>query len=796
MADKATGKERVEGRPPGIEPGASPPKPSPAAPAQKIYKSQAEKSKRKETPHSWFGDSPKKTPAAPAQKIYKRQPTPKTPSEIIKKNILTTLPPSQKNQLPKMTKIKIPTPSTKAEQLPPDILARIPPVVLRKTQAQVPSPMASQIWQGMTPWDEATEQASSAGVALMAAEILIPGVYVARHWDELSPGERALFIGLDVLSLIPVAGAALRGARLVGTAGKMARVSAATKSLGKEIAVTAVAPVNTIIHPISGVKQTGRSLRSLAENIANPRKLPEAVITTSHGTVRIKINKKTTAADAEAIRNTLMDLAAKGERPIVNVAGQSIELTQSPLMREAKKVGGGLVHSTPQGEYFTSGLKVAKNPSRTRLEQGLFLSNEPLPRFAQATAFGRTGEKSAFIIMGKESSKKAVQTGKIYTSKYGQVAELEKKFAVGTSVPKPNQRLYTRIGIDGKRVEIWLEKPLSNRQIFKLKAEGLLEQVKGVFREPIRIKGSGAIGTLTPKEVKQLASVLKMSKSSSSQAKQLIRAEKMSLGRLVPPRLSKVTGRIVSSSRVKADGKLRNAISQSRRKVLSPDRSKPLRRKPLPEVSRLGIRSQSRRPADAPAMRRATDVPPTRRTAAVLPTRRTAAVLPTRRTAARVKPLTLPKGSIAFAMGKRKSKGNQRVAQWYYIPPPYDIRKPIPITVPAGVKNSKGTSPYNTIQTIGKNLTVSVPKKIAFDLGITDGLILDGTNIYFKGKGLETDVGTRIESPTTGLAITQTQSQANTYGGGTIRTKTIAKRKRRRKTTRSFADLLTVGRIR
>lgn len=114
----------------------------------------------------------------------------------------------------------------------------------------------------------------------------------------------------------------------------------------------------------------------------------------------------------------------------------------------------------------------------------------------------------------------------------------------------------------------------------------------------------------------------------------------------------------------------------------------------------------------------------------------------------------VPDGSIAFAFGKRSGTRGVRVPQWYYIPPPYDQRKPISLPYPPiGAVETDSVSPYDTIQVIGRSRTVNVPKSVSIDLGITDARIEYGKRIQFFPRGKDTNVGTRVDSPYKGMSI-------------------------------------------
>ena len=46
-----------------------------------------------------------------------------------------------------------------------------------------------------------------------------------------------------------------------------------------------------------------------------------------------------------------------------------------------------------------------------------------------------------------------------------------------------------------------------------------------------------------------------------------------------------------------------------------------------------------------------------------------------------------------------------------------------------------------------------MPRRVNVDLGWADIEIINGKEIRFRGGGLETDVGTRMPSPTKGMAV-------------------------------------------
>jgi len=112
----------------------------------------------------------------------------------------------------------------------------------------------------------------------------------------------------------------------------------------------------------------------------------------------------------------------------------------------------------------------------------------------------------------------------------------------------------------------------------------------------------------------------------------------------------------------------------------------------------------------------------------------------------------IPEGSIAWAQGSL-ARGKNRVLrpQWWYIPPPYDLKEAISLSAPPhGAKFTDSIVPMETIQVIGSPRS-KVPRLVRKDLGWTDIEIVNGREIRFTSGGEKTDVGTR--RPETGRGI-------------------------------------------
>lgn len=318
-----------------------------------------------------------------------------------------------------------------------------------------------------------------------AAIAMTPVVGTIAYWKDMSPTWRALSIVLDVASLVPFVGAAAEGARAARGITRTDRLVAAVmgvtdkasgelvaRGMRQELIAQVRAPVDVVLHPVQATKATARGIWELGENVFSPRKVPFAVLTTNYGTVRLPISATTSPAEAMAIRDKLMLLAARGERPLVEINGVKYSLERSAFMTE---MGGGLASGTPMGEVFAQEATINKG--------GLFLSHEPLPRFAQSTATGVTGERPAFVIVSPQLAKDAIPSFKTY----GSVVEMELVLPPGYVVPAPKQVLYTRI--NGVKTEIFLDKPLTASQRIRLKQIAFVEDLKAPFKPALTVSG-------------------------------------------------------------------------------------------------------------------------------------------------------------------------------------------------------------------------------------------------------------------------------------------------------------------
>ncbi len=364
------------------------------------------------------------------------------------------------------------------------------------------------------------------------AELLVPGVYSARHWGTMPVWEKALSIGLDVISVIPIIGAAGKGARTVTVAAtrgaRMARLGAAARGGGMELVRQVTWPVELaksvggIAKPVTVAGKTVTGARAMTENtrsiinsvggrikaslsgietLVKPSKLPESVVFDAYHTIKIPLSQFKSVKQGLKAREALIRAAAKpGNHLIVDAGDNLLEIRRSALIRELK---GGIAHATPQGDVFADTVMVQWKKGMPLREQGLFMSPESLERFAETSAYGVKGEMPTVIITSPEFAKKAKTTTKLYKG----AIEAEAVYPVGTKIPKPKQKLYTRMGDTGQRIEIYLGKKLTKRQILKLKAEGLIESVKNFYDPVITIKSKTG-KALTKAEVDKFADII------------------------------------------------------------------------------------------------------------------------------------------------------------------------------------------------------------------------------------------------------------------------------------------------
>jgi hypothetical protein len=396
-------------------------------------------------------------------------------------------------------------------------------------------------WQNLTPWKEekgetygtAAKQTLTRENAIIAAEVLVPVVYTARNWNKMSNGAKALSLGMDLLSVVPVLGAAGKGAREAAAVTKMARLSAAGKAVAAESARQVLWPVEmvksiqglgrqTIVvgkdssRLVSGVRAvpqntkaalsavvlTQKEMMAGLENFVRPTKLPESVVISTMHSAKIPVGAlKGSGKETMAVRDALMaGLKKSGSGVTIETADSIFELHLTPLMKKT----GGVAHGAADITVFESGLVIKRIPGKAAIEQKLFAAPVPIGKYMKGeSAFGQAVKgKPGAIVLNQDFF---MRYGKSSRKLYRMSAEGETVFDVGRKTPPVVQKLFTRI--DGQRCELWLTQRLSKTDILKLKLAGLTEGVKTLYQPTIEIKGAALKG-LTKGEIDELARIV------------------------------------------------------------------------------------------------------------------------------------------------------------------------------------------------------------------------------------------------------------------------------------------------
>lgn len=417
----------------------------------------------------------------------------------------------------------------------------------------------------------------AANAARFYLDVTVPGYATQRHWHEMSNTSRALSIAMDAAMLIPVFGAAGKGARAVTVAeeggqaaARLARMrGAASAAAGLAVKVDRPASVSQDAWKamtaaqrlrVGGSLEVGEFWRSVAwpaetlgmvKDLAKPievikldqagapilkdgqpvkqvltgaeavayrtrvagstmvertkamvspletivgtitgTKLAESSVTTAYHTVKFPLKIFDDPKQAKAARDALMRAAGKPGNHIQLLVGDYVvELHRGELMGKL----GGLASGTPMGDSFLTGTIVKTRPGQSWEQQGIFFSFEPLGRFVGETSGGIKGSMPTWIIASPSLAKKMQQGEKTYRHSYEfeRILKPGKGLPVegGRGIPAPAQRLYTRLGDTGQRVELLLPKKLSRLDILELNTKALVGQVKNIFTPSVVVTG-------------------------------------------------------------------------------------------------------------------------------------------------------------------------------------------------------------------------------------------------------------------------------------------------------------------
>lgn len=498
-------------------------------------------------------------------------------------------------------------------------------------------------------------------------------------------------------------------------------------------------------------------------------KLAESSVTTAYHTVRFPLSAFDDPAQALKARNALITASKKPGNHIQVVAGDVVvEFRRGPLMDKL----GGMVSGTPMGDEFTAGLVVKHRPGQPWEEQGLFYSPTPLGRFVGETARGVKGAQPTWVIATPEL---AAQMG-LGTKTYRGAYELETVLAVGGKVPPPVQRLYTRLGDTGMRVEILLPSRLTKSDILTLNAQGLIEQVKNIYAPAVSLSGRDwravraadvekwaakhhvrISGDVTPEQAKRMLGTLSGDARQSwldlaSTSRPLTRAEADTLGvvvgrqsRAMQRNLARASGDV--SGALLAAGRLAvqapevarvRVVNQTGTPRLTVDRVTPRAgespsafvRRVETEMAQSQVRAVERMTGErAEARAEARDVVRAEARGARAPVRPGVVRAPARAKGAAVRPgavvptgkepRVFPAGSVAFAMGQLHGQP----AYWVLSPPKYGAGagagagpgKTFHLGVPSGVQIAPDLqSAYQTIRSLGGRVPAAITGRIGF----------------------------------------------------------------------------------
>lgn len=242
--------------------------------------------------------------------------------------------------------------------------------------------------------DEYSKRPSQAERALkegsiMFAEAFIPGVYAARHWEEMANWEKAITVAIDAISVlapafmaVKAAGAAARG---VNIASRTARFLEAAKAVGGVAKAELLAPVNLILHPVESAKATIRDVRNLVEFLTSKGRVTESVITNSSGQIILRASDLGDLKTAAKASDRLMAEVANGESLYINIGKYKVELNPGALMKET----GGFAHATTDLTDFEQGLIVRLKEGMPVKEQGLFLASDVTTDYIPQSATGK-----------------------------------------------------------------------------------------------------------------------------------------------------------------------------------------------------------------------------------------------------------------------------------------------------------------------------------------------------------------------------------------------------------------------
>ncbi len=355
----------------------------------------------------------------------------------------------------------------------------------------------------------------------------------ALTFKEDTSTQRALNIGLDVVSLIPVGAVAIGSARSAGALTGTARAS----RIATDVFIAELfGPIDAVRRPIQALRA---GIYNPIEAVIAPRRVvgqevitstlrapaapgaggPGVISAPTETLAELRSGAVSASEVKEAVNEASLAVMQRAESIEVPL-GNGNSTLQLNLPSAQFTTGPGAFTATPDGRNIMAGNFIVSGN-----EGGLFFAPTPLSRFADATSTGKTfplsPEAQALVDAGKLSDEpiptvvwlrdqalldqltgptmlpgggRGVVPGtpgeipKIFDRK----AEFEALLPNGVTLPEPSQILFQR-GLGGQRYAIAvIGEPLTPRQLAGLKLSGAQQAVANIFTPPAVIRFGGA----------------------------------------------------------------------------------------------------------------------------------------------------------------------------------------------------------------------------------------------------------------------------------------------------------------
>ena len=294
----------------------------------------------------------------------------------------------------------------------------------------------------------------------IAADTLVPVLGTARHWDKMSPAQRALSLGLDVASVVPLGAIPAKAVRTGAGLGRGLKVAGKAGALGAFHAVR---------HPI----EAGKSAYRFGDVVLGPKTIPVSALESQHSTTRLGV-KSFEGVDGSAVPSSYQNLDRHLKPSTVDhgvEAAAAAKFASDELTEKLRKglpaeveVGGVRVKMTPtpfqkatgREAVFSTGPDISpwKAPGGSRgfvsAEGVSFNAPGYLSRLDARSAFGRRtplgGQAGAAAITDPEILRLLRGSDKTYTPSFrtaDELVEIENTLRQPLNYPEPSQILKT-----------------------------------------------------------------------------------------------------------------------------------------------------------------------------------------------------------------------------------------------------------------------------------------------------------------------------------------------------------------